>query len=198
MFLELRPPEFSPEAENLAVASTRPVVRSDWDVLPELLAAAFRDSPPLGFLGIRRRRWAARDWLWSTRDGDEGPLVDSASFVAVDKEDSARVLGALIVTVMTGWTRSWYASRRLEVPPPPPDLAEGREQPQICWVFVRPRSARKGVATALLTQATSSLWHAGYRELASATNRGNDSSMAWHWRNGFHLLPDPSSFRSRR
>jgi GNAT superfamily N-acetyltransferase len=197
MFLELRPPEESLEGDQIAAASTRPLVSSDWDVLPEVLAAAFRDSPPLGFLGIRRRRWAARDWLWSTRDGDEGPLVEPASVVAVDRQDSTQVLGALIVTLMVGWTRSWFATRRLAVPPPPPDLAVGREQPQICWVFVRPGASRQGVATALLAQATTSLWHSGYRELASATNSGNDSSMAWHWRKGFRLLPDPRSARPR-
>ncbi len=45
---------------------------------------------------------------------------------------------------------------------------------------------------ALLATATRSLWNTGYRELASATDCGNVTSMAWHWRNGFVLLPHRS------
>lgn len=198
MFLELRPPEACFQGDDTGIASTRPLVSSDWDVLPDVLADAFRDVPPLGMLGSRRRLWTARDWLGSTRDGGEGPLVETACVVAIGREESARVLGALLVTLMVGWTRSWYAGRRLAVPPPPPDLAEGREQPQITWVFVKPEASHQGVATALLAKATSSLWISGYRELASATDRGNDTSMAWHWRNRFFLLPHSRSVRLPR
>ena len=35
-------------------------------------------------------------------------------------------------------------------------------------------------------------WGLGYRELASVTDRGNVTSMAWHWRNGFFLSPHKS------
>jgi GNAT superfamily N-acetyltransferase len=189
MFLELRPPEACVREDDTGIASIRTLVSSDWDALPEVLAGAFRDAPPLGMLGWRRRIWAARDWLSSTREGGEGPLVEAACVVAVDGKDSSRVLGALLVTLMVGWARSWYAERRLAVAPPPPDPAEGREQPQISWVFVDPAYSGKGVATALLGSAASLLWSSGYRELASATDRGNVTSMAWHWRNGFCLLP---------
>jgi hypothetical protein len=46
-----------------------------------------------------------------------------------------------------------------------------------------------------LAKAASGLWNSGYRELASATDRGNITSMAWHWRNGFRLLPHAASAR---
>jgi GNAT superfamily N-acetyltransferase len=195
MFLEIRPPETRSQADDSCIASVRPLVTGDWKVLPEVLAEAFQDTPPLGTLGWRRRVYAARDWLYATRDGSEGPLVEPACVVAVDREDNAQVLGVLVVTLMIGWTRSCYASRRLEIPPSPPDLAEDREQPQVSWIFVQPGASGQGVGTALLEAAMGSLWSLGYRELASATHRGNDSSMAWHWRNGFRLLPHPESIR---
>jgi GNAT superfamily N-acetyltransferase len=195
MFLELRPPEACPRVDDSCIASIRPLAGGDWDVLPEVLADAFEDTPTLGLLDRRRRVWAARDWLRSTRDGDEGSLIEAASVIAVDREDDAQVLGALVVTVMAGWMLSSYAGRRPAVPPPPPHLAEGQDQPQISWIFVRRVASGQGVATALLASASSSLWDLGYRELASATHRGNDSSMAWHWRNGFRLLPHPESIR---
>jgi GNAT superfamily N-acetyltransferase len=195
MFRELRPPEVCAPSDDPGIASIRLLDSSDWDKLPEVLAWAFRDAPPLGMLGSRRRAWAACDWLSSTRDGGEGPLVEPACVVAVDGKDSSRVLGALLVTLMVGSTRSWYAELRRAVPPRPPDLAEGRDQPQISWVFVHPAVSGKGVATALLASAASSLWSSGYRELASGTDGGNVTSMAWHWRNGFSLLPRFGSVR---
>ncbi len=195
MFLALRAP--SPEEvgnDGEGLAAIRPLTGGDWDVLPEVLARAFADVPPLGVLSSRRRIWAARDWLWSTRDGDEGALVEPACVVAVDRNESARMLGALIVTQMAGFTRTWYVGRRLAEPsPPPPDLDDGREQPQISWIFVDPAVSGQGVATAMLAIAARSLWGSGYRELASATDRGNVTSMAWHWRNGFMLLPHRSA-----
>jgi len=194
-FLELWPPEECPRVEDLDIASIRPLVADDWEKLPEVLAAAFRDAPPLGMLGDRRRVCAARDWLLSTRDGGEGPLVEPACAVAVDAEDDNKVLGALLVTLMVGRERSWYASLRAAVSPPPPDLAEGREQAQMSWIFVREGASGQGVGTALLAAAARTLWSSGYRELASATHRGNDASMSWHWRNGFRLLPHSDSLR---
>jgi GNAT superfamily N-acetyltransferase len=195
MFLELRQPEACPRTDDSYIASIRALASGDWDLLPEVLADAFEGTPPLGMLGRWRRLCAARDWLWSTRDGSEGSLVDAACIIAVDREDDAQVLGALVVTLMMDPVRSWYAAQRLAVPPPPPDLAEGREQPQVSWVFVRPQASGQGVGTALLQAAIGSLWSLGYRELASATQRGNDSSLAWHWRNGFRLLPHSESIR---
>ncbi len=197
-FLELRPPEECPRVDDLRVAAIRSLVAGDWETLPVVLADAFRDSPPLGMLGDRRRVCAARDWLLSTRDGCEGPLVEPACVVAVDPEDDSKVLGALLVTLMVPKARSWYARLRNAVDPQPPDLAEGREQSQMSWIFVRPGASGRGVGTALLAAATRTLWKSGFRELASATHCGNVSSLVWHWRNGFQLLPNPDSVRLTR
>ena len=38
----------------------------------------------------------------------------------------------------------------------------------------------------------------GYTELISSFILGNDSSMLWHWRNGFELLPYSGSRRRFR
>jgi hypothetical protein len=149
-FLELQPPEECPRIDELSEAAIRPLAAGDWEMLPEVLAAAFRDSPPLGMLGDRRRVWAARDWLRSTREGGEGPLLEPACVVAVDREDESIVLGALLVTLIVDRERSVVAR---------------------------------------------TLWIAGHRELASATHCGNDASLAWHWRNGFRLLPHHDSVR---
>jgi len=197
-FLELQPPAERPPVDDPGIATIRPLAAADWEVLPEVLAAAFRDAPPLGMLANRRRVCAARDWLLSTRDGGEGALVEPACVVAVDTEDNSKVSGALLVTLMISTERSWYASMRAAVLPSPPDLVEGREQAQMSWIFVRPRAAGQGVGTALLAASARTLWNSGYRELASATHRGNDASMSWHWRNGFRLLPHSDSLRRIR
>jgi GNAT superfamily N-acetyltransferase len=199
VFLELTPPETRLSVNDLGLVTIRPLISSDWEALSEPLSEAFEDIPPLGMLGSRRRFWAARDWLQSTREGSEGPPIESACVVAVDREDSTALVGALLVTLMTGWARSMYSGQRLRVlPPPAEDLVAGGEQPQISWVFVRPRASDRGVGTAMLASATRSLWELGYRELASAIHRGNDASIGWHWRNGFRLLPHFESGRRPR
>jgi GNAT superfamily N-acetyltransferase len=193
-FLELKAPEECEKGDEGRIATIRPLAAADWEKLPEVLAAAFRDSPPLGMLGYKRRVWAARDWLRSTRDGSEGPLVEPACMVAIDPTDDSVLFGALVVTLITGRDRSWYAELRAAVGPPP-DLAEGREQAQISWIFVRNGASRRGVGSALLSATVRVLWTLGHRELASATHFGNESSLTWHWRNGFRLLPHSDSVR---
>ncbi len=116
-FLELKPPEACPPVDAPPTASIRPLVADDWERFPEVLAAAFWDSPPLGMLGYRRRLWAARDWLCSTRDGGEGTLFEPACVVAVEPEDENKVLGALLITLMAEAARSWYARFRAAVEP---------------------------------------------------------------------------------
>ena len=83
--------------------------------------------------------------------------------------------------------------------PPPADCLErclGR--PHLTWIFVLPLHAGQGVGTALLAAAVRELLALGYTELASTFMIGNDSSMLWHWRNGFRLLAYPGSRRLMR
>jgi hypothetical protein len=49
----------------------------------------------------------------------------------------------------------------------------------------------------LLAAAGNALLELGYRELLTTFMLGNESSMLWHWRNGFRLLAYPGSFRHR-
>jgi L-amino acid N-acyltransferase YncA len=65
----------------------------------------------------------------------------------------------------------------------------------LTWIFVGPWHAGHGVGTALLAHAIQGLLGLGYTELLSTFLLGNTSSMLWHWRNGFRLLPYPGSPR---
>jgi hypothetical protein len=47
----------------------------------------------------------------------------------------------------------------------------------------------------LLQSTTQALLSLGFTQLASTFLAGNDSSMLWHWRNGFQLLSHPGSMR---
>ena len=50
----------------------------------------------------------------------------------------------------------------------------------------------------LLACAARGLIELGYTELLSSFILGNTSSMLWHWRNGFQLLPYSGSRRGFR
>jgi L-amino acid N-acyltransferase YncA len=83
--------------------------------------------------------------------------------------------------------------------PPPSDCIERRlGRPHLTWIFVGPWQAGHGVGTALLAHAAQSLLELGYNELVSSFILGNTSSMLWHWRNGFELLPYIGSMRRVR
>ena len=68
----------------------------------------------------------------------------------------------------------------------------------VTWAFVRPRDARGGVDTALLSAACDAPAGFGDQELTSTFLMGNDVSAFWHWRNGFRLLSGPFSQRAWR
>ena len=51
------------------------------------------------------------------------------------------------------------------------------------------------MGTALLAAAVNALLTMGFQQLLTTFMVGNDSSMLWHWRNGFRLLPYPGSRR---
>ncbi len=176
---------------------TRPLRRvrpGDWDVLPAVFAAAFRGVQPFGSLTDEEREKAARECLERTLAGGDGPLIERASFVATDEERGALV-GAILVTLLPAGDPcdgdSYYWRE-----PPPADAVERRlGRPHLTWVFVSPHEAGRGVGTALLAAAVCELRALGYAELATTFLLGNDSSMLWHWRNGFRLLPHPVSRR---
>jgi hypothetical protein len=54
------------------------------------------------------------------------------------------------------------------------------------------------VGTALLTATGNALLDMGFNQLVTTFISGNDSSMLWHWRNGFRLLAHPNSRRGMK
>ena len=172
----------------------RPLVDADWQQLPALFAAAFHRVQPFASLADKARLEAAQECLRQTKEGAEGPLVAEANLVAACKSDDAPI-AALVTTLVPARDPSRWDSWRWETPPPPDAVARGIGRPHLTWVFVSPWHARQGVGMALLDAAVRALAGLGYSELASTFLVGNESSMLWHWRAGFRLLPYPGSLR---
>jgi GNAT superfamily N-acetyltransferase len=172
----------------------RPLRPEDWEALEPVFAAAFADQPPFAGLDDDTRLTAARRSLTQTRTGGDGPWVEAASFVAATA-GSTRPAGGLLVTLLPDRDPSGWDSYHWDEPPPADAVARRLGRPHLTWVFVAPPLAGRGVGTALLAAASASLLTLGYRELASTFLLGNESSMLWHWRNGFRLLPYPGSRR---
>jgi GNAT superfamily N-acetyltransferase len=188
--LELRP------GDESAPVPVRPVEVADLPNLATLFAAAFAFQQPFGSLDDATRLQAARACLDRTRAGGDGPWVQPASFVAL-AEDGVSPIGAIFITLLPKGDPcqrdSYYWIEQ-----PPPDCLERRlGQAHLTWVFVSPLRSGQGVGTALLAAAGQQLLALGYTQLASTFLAGNDSSMLWHWRNGFQLLAHPGSRRLR-
>jgi GNAT superfamily N-acetyltransferase len=166
----------------------------DWPRLSRLFAGSFDRVQPFASLSDRRRLEAARACLKSTRDGRDGPIIRPACLVACDQKDGHPV-GAIVVTLVPPvdlddfWGLEWKS-------PPPADCIERRlGHAHLTWIFVGPRLAGHGIGSAMLAHAAGGLIELGYTELISSFILGNESSMLWHWRNGFELLPYSGSRR---
>jgi GNAT superfamily N-acetyltransferase len=177
-----------------ASAVLRPVRARDWEDLVPLFSAAFRGVVPFGDLEDGPRREAARKSLLFTQDGGDGPRIDRASFVA-EEWDTARPIGALLVTLLPDEDPSDWSSFHWKEPPPADCLERGIGRPHLTWVFVSPPESGRGIATALLNAAVRELSVLGYQQLASTFLLGNDASLLWHWRCGFRLTTYPGSRR---
>ena len=175
----------------------RPLGDDDWPELVSVFSAAFDRQQPFGSLQHDERDNAARQSLEFTRTGGDGPLLPAASFTARDLGYGVPV-GAILVTLLpdvdpTDWGAFHWKS------PPPPDCVERRlGRPHLTWIFVSPFHTGEGVGTTLLDAAVRGLLSLGFTKLASTFLAGNDSSMLWHWRNGFRLLEYPGSKRKMR
>ena len=179
-----------------------PTPAAEWDIrllqeeeIPELVplfAAAFAHIQPYGSLDGDTRQEAARQALERARSGGDGPWVRPASFVARQGED---FIGAIMITLLPDTDPCNWDSYRWPEPPPADCIERGLGRPHLTWIFVSPWEAGKGLGTALLAAAGQALRQLGYRELLSTFMLGNDSSMLWHWRNGFRLLTYPGSVR---
>jgi GNAT superfamily N-acetyltransferase len=176
-------------------ATIRPLVDDDWEALPPVFAAAFREQPPFGSLEYDARVAASAKSLAFTRSGGDGPWITQASFVAED--DEGERLGGVLVTLLPDRDPSGWYSFQWDEPPPEDCIARRLGRPHLTWIFVRPTSAGRGIGTALLAAAAAGLRDLGYAEMASTFLLGNHSSMLWHWRQGFRLVSYPSSRRLR-
>jgi GNAT superfamily N-acetyltransferase len=175
----------------------RPVLDADWDWMPGLFADAFRDLQPFGGMDDGSRKEAARGCLERTRSGGDGPWIKPASFVAT-AEDGEQPVGAILVTLIPNAELTSFDICTWKEPPPPECLERRLGRPHLTWIFVSPWGAGQGLGTALLGAAARELLTLGYVELASTFLLGNHSSMLWHWRTGFRLLPGVGSRREMK
>jgi GNAT superfamily N-acetyltransferase len=175
----------------------RPARADELPDLAEPFAAAFRRQQPFASLDAAARHEAARACLQRTRSGGDGPLIEQASFV-VQEENQGGPVGAILVTLLPPGDPCDFDTYYWSAPPPPDCIARRLGQPHLTWVFVTPIVAGQGIGTALLAAAVRELLSLGFTELLTTFLLGNDSSMLWHWRNGFAVLPHPSSVRRLR
>lgn len=172
----------------------RPLADNDWQHLPSLFSAAFQRMQPFASLTDEKRLEAARECVTHTRDGTEGPLISAACFTAIRSADQ-KIVGAILLTLLPPGDAGDWDAFRWRAPPPPDAVALRLGRPHLTWIFVSPWHVREAVGTTLLAQSVQALLQLGYSELLSTFLLGNDSSMLWHWRLGFRLLPYPGSMR---
>jgi GNAT superfamily N-acetyltransferase len=172
--------------------SLRPVRDDDFKELELIFAGTFGAIQPFGSLDDATRKKAARQVLAKTRTGGDGPWVRRASFVA-RQEDKA--VGAILITLLPDGDPCDWDSYYWREPPPDEFVTSGLGRPHLTWIFVSPLLAGHGAGTRLLAAAVRELQALGYRQLLSTFMLGNDSSLLWHWRSGFRLLPYPASPR---
>jgi GNAT superfamily N-acetyltransferase len=172
--------------------AVRPLGVHEFPALAPLFAEVFRHIQPYGSLDESGRRNAATQALDRTRTGGDGPWIEQASFVA---RRGNELIGAVLITLLPDGDPSTWDCYRWEEPPPADCIERRQGRPHLTWIFVAPTHAGRGLGTALLGAAVNSLLKLGFTELLSTFLIGNESSMLWHWRNGFGLLPYPDSRR---
>lgn len=172
----------------------RQVQRADLGELRRAFVAAFHRVQPFGSLDEGAQEWAAQQCLERTWTGGDGPLIERASFVAVAPKPEPLVGAALLTLLPEGDpcdSNSYYWAKE----PPPDCIALRMGRPHLTWIFVTPLHSHHGIGSALLGAAASELNLLGFPQLFSTFLLGNDSTLLWHWRNGFQLLSNPGSLR---
>lgn len=173
----------------------RPVRDDDFEDLAALFANVFRTIPPYGGLDSATRDKAARQALERTWTDGDGPWIRRASTVALQ---GRRICGAILITLVPEGDPSDWGTYLWPTPPPANCVERRLGQPHLTWVFVAPWCAGQGIGSALLAASANELRRLGYTRLLTTFLLGNDSSMLWHWRNGFRLLPFPGSAREEK
>jgi GNAT superfamily N-acetyltransferase len=187
--LELRPMVVD---ESVAVC---PLEGGQLARLDRLFAEAFRYIQPYGSLDDDTRLEAVRQALERTRTGGDGPWIEQASFVAKMEE---KPVGAILITLLPAGDACDWESYHWPGPPPADCIEHHQGRPHLTWIFVSPLEKGRGTGTALLAASVRALLALGFTQLLSTFMAGNDSSMLWHWRNGFQLLPYTGSYRLMR
>jgi hypothetical protein len=188
--------ELSPMSAQ-TTAEIRPARAEEFPALEAIFSGAFGRIQPFGSLADDRRREAACQSLERTRTGGDGPWIAPASFIAWDRE-SQEAIGAILITLLPDGDPCDWDSYYWRDPPPPDCIARRLGRPHLTWIFVGPWYCGEGLGSALLAAAVNALLELGFTQLATTFLVGNDSSMLWHWRNGFRLLAYPGSKRTRR
>lgn len=192
--LDVAPRPVEPLTSRGRPIEVRPIADADWPRFPKLFAAAFELVPPFAALSDDERLQASTECVAQTRRGGDGPLIGRASFAAVDPTDD-RLLAAILITLIPkrdegdSWDGEW----------PEPPATESAQlllgRPHLTWIFVPPHWARRGLGSGLLDRSVNALHEMGFADLGSTFLLGNESTMLWHWRNGFRILPNQWSLR---
>ena len=95
----------------------RPLASADWDHLPRVFTAAFHRVQPFASLNDDARLEAASECIRRTIDGEEGPLVPDACFVAARPDDTSLVGAALITLGPESDLSDFRSLHRPETPP---------------------------------------------------------------------------------
>ncbi len=186
---------FRATADAMAKVTLRAATASDIDAMVPVMAGAFGHIQPYASLSDIEADRSIEKSLRDAFGGVHGPLIAPASVVAVDE---SRILGAILITLLPGGDPAEHESYAWQESAPL-DLWKRRAgQPHLTWIFVRRLEQGIGVGTRLLQHAVRALKREGYRSLWSTFLIGNESSLRWHWRNGFDLAENAFSKRRIR
>jgi GNAT superfamily N-acetyltransferase len=174
-----------------------PLEGADRDDLARLFSGAFAQTQPFASITDAERLHAASECLRRAFDGGEGPLVEEASFAARSRRDNSLV-GAIVITLLPEVDANVADDYRWPQPPPADLWQRGGGRPHVTWIFTHAWHKGEGIGTRLLAAAIAPLRQRGDKHLYTTFIAGNDSSMLWHWRNGFQLLPYDASKRGIR
>jgi GNAT superfamily N-acetyltransferase len=192
---QLRLARFRVDQSDVTKLPMRLAKVDDVEALIPILLGAFARLQPFGSLGEEKAHAAAEKSLHQAFAGGDGPLIESASFVALEEDQPA---GAILLTLLPGGEPAERDSYSWHEPAPSDLWDNAKGQPHLTWIFVRRFSQGSGVGTQLLQKAVRVLKKQGYKTLWTTFQQGNDSSALWHWRNGFELLPNMMSKRRMR
>lgn len=144
--------------------------------LTKLFASAFAHLPPMDTMPPTTRRHAAEAAIRHTASGGDGEVVESACVGATDRASGKLVGAALVTRVSLRWDE-W------------PDAATPAFLPNLTWIFVKEGSQRRQIGSAMLDGVINRLAEQNRPWLVSHFIEANASSLLFHWRNGFELVP---------